>query len=145
MFDVTTPTAESARVAETALRTLTGREIGGASLHVREDGKDTAIELPDEVLSLLVQVLGQMANGNGVRVVPVHAELTTQQAADILNVSRPHLVKLVEGGAMPFHLVGTHRRIKLGDLLVYKAGFEAEQDAYLAELTAEAQKLGLGY
>ena len=68
MFDVTTPTAESARVAETALRTLTGHPVGGASLHVCEDGKDTAVALPDEVLSLLVHVLGQMANGNGVRV-----------------------------------------------------------------------------
>ncbi len=145
MFDVTTPTAESARVAETALRTLTGHPVGGASLHVCEDGKDTAVALPDEVLSLLVHVLGQMANGNGVRVVPVHAELTTQQASDILNVSRPHFVKLVESGAMPFHWVGTHRRIKLGDLLIYKARFEAQQDACLAELTAEAQKLNLGY
>jgi excisionase family DNA binding protein len=145
MLDVTTPTPESSRAAESALRTLSGHPVAGASLHVREDGKETAVELPREVVALLVEVLGQIANGNGVRVVPVHAELTTQQAADILNVSRPHLVKLVENGAMPFHMVGTHRRIRLGDLLDYKARFEAEQDAHLAELTAEAQKLGLGY
>lgn len=103
------------------------------------------MELPAEVLAVLVEVLGQLANGNGVRVVPVHAELTTQQAADILNVSRPHLVKLVENGAMPFHMVGTHRRVRLGDLLEYKTRFEAEQDAQLDILAAEAQKLGLGY
>lgn len=139
MLDVTTPTPESSRAAESALRSLAGHPV--ASLYV--DG--TSVELPKEVLAVLVEVLGQIANGNGVRVVPVHAELTTQQAADILNVSRPHLVKLVESGAMPFHMVGTHRRIRLGDLLEYKARFEAEQDARLAELTAEAQKLGLGY
>ncbi len=145
MLDVTTPTPESARAAESALRALGGHRAVDASLHVREGGRETAVELPKEVLAVLVEVLGQIANGNGVRVVPIHAELTTQQAADILNVSRPHLVKLVESGAMPFHLVGTHRRIKLGDLLDYKARFEVEQDALLAELTAEAQKLALGY
>lgn len=143
MLDVTTPTPESSRAAESALRFLVGNPL--ASLRVGDDGSEATVELPREVLAVLVEVLGQIANGNGVRVVPVHAELTTQQAADILNVSRPHLVKLVESGAMPFHMVGTHRRIRLGDLLEYKARFEAEQDAHLAELTAEAQALGLGY
>lgn len=145
MLNLTMPTPESAHAAEDALRTLAGHPVVGASLHVREGGRETAVELSKEVFALLVEVLGQIANGNGVRVVPIHAELTTQQAADILNVSRPHLVKLVESGAMPFHMVGTHRRVKLGHLLEYKARFEAEQDACLAELTAEAQKLGLGY
>ena len=145
MLDLTSPSPASAQAAEHALRSLTGHPVTGASLHVREGDGETTVELPKEVLAVLVEVLGQLANGNGVRVVPVHAELTTQQAADILNVSRPHLVKLVEQGAMPFHMVGTHRRIRLGDLLEYKTGFEADQDAVLAELTAEAQKLGLGY
>lgn len=144
MLDVTNPTPEAARAAEVALRSLSG-QVGATSLRVRKAGRETNVELPAEVLSVLVEVLGQIANGNGVRVVAVHAELTSQQAADILNVSRPHLVKVLESGAIPFHLVGTHRRVKLGDLLAYKARFEAEQDAALADLTAEAQKLGLGY
>jgi excisionase family DNA binding protein len=145
MLDVTTPTPASAQAAESALRSLAGHPLAGASLRVGEGRAGTSVELPAEVLAVLVEVLGQLANGNGVRVVPVHAELTTQQAADILNVSRPHLVKLVENGAMPFHMVGTHRRVRLGDLLEYKTRFEAEQDAQLDILAAEAQKLGLGY
>lgn len=144
MLDLTSPTPETSRAAEDALRSLTGA-TGAASLRVREDGHETTVELPREVLSVLVEVLGQMANGNGVRVVPVHAELTTQQAADILSVSRPHLVKVLESGGIPFHFVGTHRRVRLGDVLAYKARVEAEQDAALDELSAEAQKLGLGY
>lgn len=144
MLDLTSPTPETSRAAEDALRSLTGA-TGAASLRVREDGHETIVELPREVLSVLVEVLGQMANGNGVRVVPVHAELTTQQAADILNVSRPHLVKVLESGGIPFHFVGTHRRVRLGDVLAYKARVESEQDAALDELSAEAQKLGLGY
>lgn len=145
MLDVTAPTIESSRAAQDALRTITGHPAASATLHVVEDGTETTVELPKEVMSVLVEVLGQLANGNGVRVVAVHAELTTQQAADILNVSRPHLVKLLESGAMAFHMVGTHRRVKLGDLLDYQARFHAEQDGHLAELTAEAQKLSLGY
>lgn len=144
MLDVTAPTPEAARSAEHALRALAGHTGGSASLHVHDD-TETTVELPKEAMAVLVEVLGQLANGNGVRVLPIHAELTTQQAADVLNVSRPHLVKLLETGAMAFHLVGTHRRIKLGDLLAYKGRKEADQDAALAELTAEAQKLGLGY
>lgn len=144
MLDLTSPTPESSRAAEDVLRSLSGAS-GAASLRVRENGHETTIDLPREVMQVLVEVLGQMANGNGVRVVPVHAELTTQQAADILNVSRPHLVKVLESGAIPFHFVGTHRRVKLGDVLAYKARFEVDQDAALDELAAEAQKLGLGY
>ncbi|HNH49431.1 MAG TPA: excisionase family DNA-binding protein [Myxococcota bacterium] len=142
MLDVTNPSPEVARTAEVALRSLSGHG-GSPSLRLHGEGKETTVDLPHELLPLLVEVLGQLANGNGVRVVPIHAELTTQQAADILNVSRPHLVKLLEAGSIPFHLVGTHRRVRLGDLLVYKRHFEALQDAALAELTAEAQRLGL--
>lgn len=144
MLDLTSPTPETSRAAEYALRSLTGA-TGATSLRVGEGGHETTITLPREVLSVLVEVLGQMANGNGVRVVPVHAELTTQQAADLLNVSRPHLVKVLESGAIPFHFVGTHRRVRLGDLLAYKTRLEVEQDAALDELSAEAQNLGLGY
>ena len=71
-----------------------------------------AIELPGSVLPLLIDVLSELAAGNPVKVVPVQAELTTQEAADLLNVSRPHLVKLLECGELRFHRAGKHRRIR---------------------------------
>ena len=78
-------------------------------------------------------------------VVPHHAELTTQEAADILNVSRPHLVQQLEAGAIPYHKVGTHRRIKMSDLMVYRKKSREQSRDTLQQLADQAQELGLGY
>ena len=144
MLDVTNPSPEVARTAEVALRSLSGH--GGApSLRLHGEGKETTVDLPQELLPLLVEVLGQLANGNGVRVVPIHAELTTQEAADILNVSRPFLVKLLDDGHIPYRKVGTHRRVLYRDLHEYKQRIDRERERTLDELTAQAQELGMGY
>jgi len=103
------------------------------------------IELPTTALRLLADVLTEMAEGNAVQVVPVHAELTTQEAADLLNVSRPHLVKLLEDGEIPFHRTGKHRRVRLADLMQYKEARMRASEATMAELTRLSQELGLGY
>lgn len=103
------------------------------------------IELPTSALRLLVDILAELADGNAVKVVPVHAELTTQEAADMLNVSRPHLVKLLEDGALPFHRAGKHRRVKFADLMRYKDARERASEEAMAELACQAQELDMGY
>jgi len=111
------------------------------------DDKNQAhrVELPTSALRLLVDILAELAEGNAVKVVPVHAELTTQEAADMLNVSRPHLVKLLEEGALPFHRAGKHRRVRFADLMQFKAQRDQASEEAMAALAKQAQELGMGY
>ena len=92
-----------------------------------------------------MDILAELAEGNAVKVVSVHAELTTQEAADILNVSRPHLVKLLEEGALPFHRIGKHRRVRFADLMQFKARRDQASEEAMAALAKQAQELGMGY
>ncbi|MGO4762582.1 helix-turn-helix domain-containing protein [Cupriavidus sp. 2KB_3] len=110
-----------------------------------ENNEAHQIELPTSALRLLLDILAELANGNAVKIVPVHAELTTQEAADILNVSRPHLVKLLEDGVLPFHRTGKHRRVRFADLMAYKAVRAETSDAAMDALAREARDLGMGY
>ncbi|AOY95369.1 DNA-binding protein [Cupriavidus sp. USMAA2-4] len=111
------------------------------------DDKNQAhqVELPTSALRLLVDILAELAGGNAVKVVPVHAELTTQEAADLLNVSRPHLVKLLEDGALPFHRAGKHRRVRFSDLMQFKAARDQASEQAMAELAHQAQVSDMGY
>jgi len=101
------------------------------------------IRLPHSILKVIMEVVHEMARGNAVRVMPIHAELTTQQAAELLNVSRPFLVSLLEQGEIKYRKVGTHRRILLEDLIVYKDRRDRERLSALDELAKEDQRLGL--
>ncbi len=103
------------------------------------------VELPTSALRLLLDILAGLAHGNAAKVVPVHAELTTQEAADLLNVSRPHLVKLLENGELPFHRTGKHRRVQFADLMQFKEECERTSVQAMAELSHHAQELGMGY
>jgi len=144
------PTADTIREAKAALRQLaTLAAPGRAAQHVRvraeEAAPEQAVTVPQQAFELFLEILGQMANGNAVTILPVHAELTTQQAADLLNVSRPFLVGLLEDGAIPFRRVGTHRRVLAADVLAYKRQDETRRRQVLDELAAEAQQHGMGY
>jgi excisionase family DNA binding protein len=137
---------EEAQVALEALRDLV-HDQQAAHLRLRPDDKaqDQEVTIPPEAFHLFLRILTHMANGHAVTVMPVQAELTTQQAAELLSVSRPHVVKLLDQGAIPFRKVGTHRRLLLVDVLNYKEKGDAKRKKLLDELTREAQDLGLGY
>ncbi|GAP37792.1 helix-turn-helix domain-containing protein [Piscinibacter sakaiensis] len=112
---------------------------------VDETNQAHQVELPTTALRLLVDILAELADGNAVKVVPIHAELTTQEAADLLNVSRPHLVKLLEDGVLPFHKTGKHRRVLFADLMRYRGEREEASHAAMAALSRQAQDLRMGY
>lgn len=138
------PTPRDAEAAKLALRTLSPAGHGtGRTVRVRAGDEDAVV--PMKAFELLLEILAQMANGNAVTVVPVQAELTTQQAADFLNVSRPFLVALLEVGTLPHRKVGTHRRVRFEDLLLYKQADDAKRQHVLDQLSAQAQELGMGY
>jgi excisionase family DNA binding protein len=108
------------------------------------EGREAEIvELSSSVVRLLLEILDQMAHGNAVTLVPVHAELTTQQAADVLNVSRPYLIQLLGEGKLPYRKVGTHRRVRAEDVFAWKRAMDAKRRKVLDELAALDQELGL--
>lgn len=112
---------------------------------IDQAGEHEAVKVPTAAFRLLIDILSEMAQGNAVSMIPVHAELTTQEAADMLNVSRPYLVKLLDSGAIAFHKVGSHRRVYYRDLVDYKMGIDGERNKALEALAAQAQELNMGY
>jgi excisionase family DNA binding protein len=105
--------------------------------------KATTIDLPPVVMRLLMNILKETAAGHAVTLIPYHEEITTQQAADLLNVSRPYLVSMIDNGTLPARMVGDQRRLPLKDVLAYREQNRAERLATLNELTALDQELGL--
>lgn len=103
------------------------------------------VMLPDFAIELFVYILSEVAKGNEVTIMTTQTELTTQQAAKMLNVSRPFLIQLLEKGEIPYHKVGSHRRIRLEDVMRYKQEILTKSRAALDELTAQAQELDMGY
>jgi excisionase family DNA binding protein len=121
-------------------RALTREGVKGARL-VASDG-DT-VEMPAELVGALRTIVEHLRAGHGVSVASLQAELTTVEAAELLNVSRPHLIKRLDGGALPFRMVGTHRRLRLVDVLAYRDQQDAASREALDELTRHAEDLGL--
>jgi excisionase family DNA binding protein len=145
--EVVTPTKADAAVAKVSGEKLAAHlgDSKGVRLQLKTGDKSEELVLPPSALRLLVGVLTELARGNAVTLTPLRAELTTQQAADLLNVSRPHMVKLLDEGAIPGRKVGTHRRVLLEDLLAYKREFLAKRHAALDELAALSQEHDMGY
>ncbi|MCB0361102.1 MAG: helix-turn-helix domain-containing protein [Bdellovibrionales bacterium] len=120
-----------------------GSQVKIRVISERDSGAD--IDIPISALRLLVDLLTQMAQGNAVTLLPLHAELTTQQAADLLNVSRPFFVGLLNEDKIPFRKVGRHRRVSARDVIEFKVAQEKKSDSAVDVLVSEAQKLRLGY
>jgi excisionase family DNA binding protein len=119
---------------------------GAASITITDTaGAERTVKIPASALRLVLSVLQEMAHGNAVSLIPMNAEVTTQEAADILNVSRPYLVGLLEKGAIPFRKVGAQRRVQFRDIMDYKARSDADRRAALDALARQSQELRLGY
>lgn len=128
-----------------ALAGISGRKRSSFEIEVIGEKKGTMIKVPPSVFRMLLTILTQMAAGNAVTIIPIHKELTTQEAAELLNVSRPYLIQLLEEGKIPFRKVGTRRKILFQDLMEYKKIDDTERSKILDKLAEEAQKLNLGY
>lgn len=109
------------------------------TLQIVDEHEKQSIKLPAGAVALLSDILSAMARGQSVTLMPENKELSTVQAASILNVSRPYLIKLLEQGSIPYHKVGSHRRVQLRDVLAYKKAIDTEREKILDTLVAEAQ------
>lgn len=141
------PSAQDVAIARVSGQLLArlARQKRPLTLRVHDAEQEQPIELPAGAVALLMDILEAMAAGQGVTLVPENAELTTVEAASLLNVSRPFLIKLLDDGVIPHRKVGKHRRIRLEDVMAYKARDDRERDAILDQLVQEAQEQGMGY
>jgi excisionase family DNA binding protein len=141
------PTAQDASLARISGQRLSRyvRKRKPLSMKVMESGQEQPIELPAGAVALLMEILEAMAAGRGMTLIPENAELTTVQAANFLNVSRPFLIKLLDEKAIPHRLVGRHRRVLMDDVMAYKSTIDRKRNAVLDQLTAEAQENDMGY
>lgn len=141
------PSERESRLARTSKQLLSryAREDQPLTLRVIDAEQDQPIELPAGAVALLMDILGAMASGQGITLIPENVELTTVQAADILNVSRPFLIKLLEDGQIPYRKVGKHRRIRMEDVMNFKQAIDRERESVLDQLVADAQEQDMGY
>ncbi len=141
------PSAQDAAMARVSSQVLSQfvKKRRPLTLRVRDAGQEKPLELPTGAVALLMEILEAMAAGRGLTLIPENAELTTVQAAEVLNVSRPFLIKLLDENALPHRKVGKHRRIRMEDVMAYKAKIDRDREAVLDELARQAQELAMGY
>jgi excisionase family DNA binding protein len=142
----TLPSEADAVLAKETSRVLAShiRNTDPMELRISDDpSPEGMVKLPLSAARMLVRILEEMARGNAVTLIPVHAELTTQEAAEMLNISRPSLIQLLDEGKIDYRRVGTHRRVRFVGLMKYKRAAEAARRAALEELAAYDQELGI--
>jgi excisionase family DNA binding protein len=143
-------TKEEQEIAQTSISKVhaTSRKVVRTKrnfVKIRIQENDDFLKIPKKAVLLLFEILDNMAQGKSFTLIPSDSEVSTQQAADMLNVSRPHIVKLLEDGVIPFKKVGTHRRIEIKHLIRYQQKIEENRKDKLDFLTKQAQELNLGY
>ncbi len=142
----TLPSEADISVAKETSRLMESHLKKGAPMQLRildGNAKQATVKLPAPAVGLLLRILEEMARGNAVTIVPIHAELTTQEAADLMNISRPSLIQLLDEGRIAYRRVGTHRRVRFESLMQYKRQADSARRAALAELAAYDQELGI--
>ena len=140
----TTQDVEEAKASSRTLAKYSDAERVQLSIKGSNSESDELI-LPGHALQLLLDILSEMSRGNAISVMPVHAELSTQDAANILNVSRPFLVGLLNEGVIAHHKVGSHRRVLAKDIIEYKQRIDSERKDSLDALSLLSQELDMGY
>lgn len=144
-----TPTVEDTKKAEIVIKYISNfsekKKIKNLELALNFQGNIKNLQLPLSIMPFLMDILNEVAHGNSVTIVPFNKEFTTQEAADILNVSRPFIIKILESGQIPFHKVGAHRRIKAKDLMSFKKKMNKKSKDALEKLAKISQEDKLGY
>lgn len=145
LSDYHEPSVEEIDAARLAARRLSkaGDRDSVSLVLESEKGGAEPITVPANIFRSILKLLVEIGNGNAVQVLPVEAELTTQQAADLLNVSRPHLIKLLEQEQMPFRMVGTHRKLAARDVLAYRDRIDHARREALARMVSLDEEAGL--
>lgn len=137
------PSEQEVQLAQESSRTLAAFTGRGDVLCLNIPEQGVEITLPSSVVRLLVDILTNMSEGNAITLIPIHAELTTQQAADLLNVSRKFLIdELLDKGVVPFRKVGTHRRVPFKSLMEYKQDNQAKRLEAIDQMVTLDQSLG---
>lgn len=147
-YETVAPSEADALMAAESSRQLATHQFSQKEpvrIRLRDDDKAETLSVPASAFRLFSQLLNEMSQGNAVALIPTHAELTTQQAADLLNVSRPYMVKLLDEGKLPCRTVGKFRRVRFDDLMTYKRKDDEARAKNLDQLSADAQELGMGY
>ena len=143
------PTPEESALAKISSRELSAfleTQADAQALSITDKtGVAHAVEIPVSALRLLVEVLTQLGEGNTVNLIPIHAELTTQEGADLLNISRPTFIKLLDENKIHYHRTGNRRKVKFTDVYQYKHQIDKQRFDTLDELSALDQEMGLGY
>jgi excisionase family DNA binding protein len=142
-FEIVAPSEADALLARESSRLLSTRKLGKrSSIRLCLDEGEVVV-VPTSAVRLFLHLLTEMSQGNSVCLIPTHAELTTQQAADLLNVSRPYVVKLLDEGKIPSRTVGKYRRVRFDDLMAYKRKDYEARAKIADDLTALSQELGM--